>query len=188
MTGNDVRTAFRVDDSMTACPGARMTPHKEIVMRPMVRSLAFPALVGSLVFLTGVSGERQGVVAQEQKVPTVTRMFTGTDGLTHLEPVDMPVSQLIKVAAVQFNRSSAARPNARTIDFHNAPHRRYVVTLSGAAEIVVSGDNNMKFIADRDHILLAEDVTGKGHTTRPVGPEDWVTLFVEVNPAPRPTN
>jgi len=62
------------------------------------------------------------------------------------------------------------------------------VTLSGAGEIVVSGDNRRTFIADRDHILLAEDVTGKGHTTRPVGPDDWVTLFVEINPAAQPAD
>ena len=148
---------------------------------------ALALLVVSLAVGAGLLGPRGTATAQE-KVPTVTRMFTGPDGLSHLEPIDMPVSQLIKVAGVQFNRSSPSRPNARTLDFHNAPHRRYVVTLSGAGEIVVSGDNRRTFIADRDHILLAEDVTGKGHTTRPVGPDDWVTLFVEINPAAQPAD
>lgn len=152
-------------------------------MRRTVRWLAFASLVLALVVTWGVRGGHDNLAAQKN-VPTITRMFTGPDGLTHLEQVDMPVAQVIKVAAVQFNHSSASNPNARTLAFHNAPHRRYVVTLSGAAEIVVSGDNNKKFIADRDHILLAEDVTGKGHTTRPVGPEDWVTIFVEINPNP----
>lgn len=149
-------------------------------MRRTVRRLAFASLVGLFVFMWGASGGHDDLVAQ-RSVPAVTRMFAGPDGLSHLEEVDMPISQLIKVAAVRFNRSSASNPNARTLALHNAPHRRYVVTLSGAAEIVVSGDNNKKFIADRDHILLAEDVTGKGHTTRPVGPDDWVTLFVEID-------
>ena len=153
-------------------------------MRRTVRWLAFPFLVGALVFTWGVLGAHDNLAAQKN-VPSITRMFTGPDGVSHLEPMDMPVSQLLTVAAVQFNRSSASNPNARTLAFHNAPHRRYVVTLSGAAEIVVSGDNNKKFIADRDHILLAEDVTGKGHTTRPVGPDDWVTIFVEIDqPSP----
>ena len=113
-------------------------------------------------------------------------MFSGSDGLSHLERMGIPVSQLIKVAAVQFNRSSSSGlRNARAIEFHNAPHRRFVATLSGAAELEVSGDNGKKFVADRDHILLAEDTTGKGHTTRPLGSEDWVALFVEVDsPAP----
>lgn len=59
----------------------------------------------------------------------------------------------------------------------NAPHRRYVITLSGKAEIVGSGDNKM-FVADPSHMLLAEDVTGKGHTTKGI---DGVSLFVEVD-------
>jgi hypothetical protein len=77
------------------------------------------------------------------------------DGLSHLELVDMPVSKLLEVAAVQFTRSSTSAPIPRTMAFHNAPHRRYVVTLSGTGEIVVWGDPDRKFIADRDHILLA---------------------------------
>ena len=152
-----------------------------------VRLVGFVCLAGSLGWIWTASGGRDRVTAQKAAAnePTVTRMYTGPDGLSHLEQIDMPVAQLIKVAAFQFNRSSASRPNARTLEFHNAPHRRYVVTLSGAAEIVVSGDNNKKFIADRDHILLAADTTGKGHTTKPVGPEDWVTVFIEVDPAPQ---
>ena len=148
-----------------------------------VRLIASGCFVGVLAFALAVTGGRDRVAAQKAaSEPTITRMFTGPDGLSHLEPMDMPVSQLIKVAAFQFSRSSAAQPNARTLEFHNAPHNRYVVTLSGAAEIVVSGDNNKKFVADRDHILLAADTTGKGHTTRAIGPEDWVTIFIEVDP------
>jgi hypothetical protein len=144
--------------------------------------IACGCLVGGLAFAFAAAGGRAGVAAQKgANEPTVTRMFTGQDGLSHLEAMNMPAAE-IKVAAVRFSRSSAARPNARTLEFHNAPHNRWVITLSGAAEIVVSGDNNKKFIADRDHILLAADTTGKGHTTRPVGPEDWVALFVEVDP------
>jgi len=151
------------------------------------RWIGFSCVVGGLVLIWAGSDGRDLAAAQQgaSAVPTITRMYTGPDGLSHLEAMDMPVSKLLKVAAFQFNRSSAARPSARTLEFHNAPHQRYVVTLSGAAEIVVSGDNNKKFIADRDHILLAADTTGKGHTTRPVGPEDWVTIFIEVDPAPQ---
>ena len=149
--------------------------------------IALGCLVSGLTVALAVVAAGDQLSAQNGSAnePTITRMFTGPDGLSHLEPMDMPVSQLIKVAAFQFNRSSASRLNARTLEFHNAPHRRYVVTLSGAAEIVVSGDNNKKFIADRDHILLAADTTGKGHTTRPIGPEDWVTIFIEVDPSPQ---
>ena len=86
---------------------------------------------------------------------------------------------------LQFNRAAGPQksgsPNDAAFAFHNAPHRRYVVTLSGKAEIEASGGG--KFIADPAHILLAEDVTGKGHryTSRPLGNEDWVHVFIEID-------
>lgn len=150
-------------------------------MKRTVRWLALSCTVGGLVFMWSAQGGQDEVVAQ-QSVPTVTSMYTGPDGLTHFKEIPMP-ADFIKVAGVVFNNRRGANPNAssRGLDWHNAPHRRYVVTLSGKAEIVGSAGNKM-FIADRDHILLAEDLTGKGHTTKGI---DWVTLFVEVD-QPRP--
>jgi hypothetical protein len=151
-------------------------------MKRLIRRLAFLFTIAALVYGWRAQSAPDEVFAQ-QSVPTLTRMFTGPDGLTHFEEAPMPVGQFIRVAGIQFNRPNPnQKPHPRTLDWHTAPHRRYVITLSGKAEIVGSGGNRM-FIADRDHILLAEDVTGKGHTTKGI---DWVTLFVEVD-EPRPS-
>lgn len=149
-------------------------------MKRTVRRLAFSCMIVGLVFMWSAQGGQDEVVAQ-QSVPTLTSMYTGPDGLTHFREIPMP-GEFIKVAGVQFNnrRGAGQNPN-RALDWHNAPHRRYVVTLSGKAEIVGSAGNTT-FVADRDHLLLAEDLTGKGHTTKGI---DWVTLFVEVD-QPRP--
>ncbi len=144
-------------------------------MKRLVRRVAFLCTIAGLVFAWSARTGQDEVVAQ-QNVPTLTRMFTGSDGLTHFEEIPIPVGKFIRVAGVQFNRPNE-KPNPRVLDWHTAPHRRYVITLSGKAEIVGSADNTL-FVADRDHMLLAQDVTGKGHTTKGI---DWVTLFVEID-------
>ena len=111
--------------------------------------------------------------------PSLTRMFTGPDGLSHLEPAPMPAG-LFKTAGVQFLRAKAGVAAAPgTLDWHAEPRRRYVVTLSGRAIIETSGGD--RFTADPEHVLLAEDLTGKGHRylARPDGPQDWVLMLVE---------
>jgi uncharacterized cupin superfamily protein len=53
------------------------------------------------------------------------------------------------------------------MDWHNAPRRQYVIMLSGQMEIQV-GDGTVKRFGAGD-VLLAEDLTGRGHTTRVAG-------------------
>ena len=48
--------------------------------------------------------------------------------------------------------------------WHNAPWRQYVVTLSGTWEIETS-DGDIRRFGPGD-VLLAEDLTGKGHVNR----------------------
>jgi hypothetical protein len=106
-------------------------------------------------------------------------MYTGADGLTHFRHIEIPYNLPIQLkGGVVFGRHRIeARGTPR--HFGNAPHRRYVVTLAGAAEIV--GSSGEVFIADPGHILLAEDLTGKGHSTQAVGPGDWVRMFLEID-------
>ena len=158
-------------------------------MKRTARWLAFASLVGCFAYLWGTQASRD-LAAQRHDPITITRMFTGPDGLTHFEETSLPFNApMMKVAGVQFNRAAGPEksggPSAEGFTFHNAPHRRYVVTLSGRAEIEASGGGT--FIADPAHILLAEDVTGKGHryTRRPLGNEDWIHLFVEID-VPKP--
>jgi hypothetical protein len=61
--------------------------------------------------------------------------------------------------------------------WHNADARRYVIPISGRAEVEVAG--GQKFEVGPGRIYIAEDLTGKGHTFRVVGDQDWVALFVD---------
>ena len=64
-------------------------------------------------------------------------------------------------------------PARSATDFHNAPRRQYVVMMSGQLEIEI-GDGT-KRVLDPGDVLVAEDLTGKGHITRGVGEQPRVS-------------
>lgn len=109
----------------------------------------------------------------------VTRVYTGDDARSHLEALDVPLgpgrygslSENVPVTGLMFRET----PAGAALDFHTAPQRQFVVTLSGAAEIEC-GDGSKKRFGAGD-ILLADDTTGQGHITREVeGPRR--SLFI----------
>jgi hypothetical protein len=56
--------------------------------------------------------------------------------------------------------------------------RRYVITLSGRGEIELAG--GQKIMLEPGHVLLAEDLTGKGHIARALT-ADWTAMFVQLD-------
>jgi hypothetical protein len=145
-------------------------------MRKTVRRLAVVALV-ALVFLTlRAQTDRDVVVAQTGQSITVTRIYTGPDGQSHAEELQMKLngrsSELMKATGAQFSRT----PAGNFSDWHVGPRRQYVITLSGRGEIEVAGGK--KISMGPGHINLIEDLTGKGHTTRVVGTEDRITVAI----------
>jgi quercetin dioxygenase-like cupin family protein len=149
---------------------------EEDVMRSTARRLALVALV-AVVFLTlRAQTDRDVVVAQAGQSITVTRIYTGPDGQSHSEEIQMKLngrsSELMKATGVQFSRTAAGNFS----DWHVGPRRQYVITLSGRGEIEVAGGE--KISMGPGHINLIEDLTGKGHTTRVVGTEDRITVAI----------
>jgi hypothetical protein len=101
----------------------------------------------------------------------VSRIFTGDDGRSHFEDLDVPLhdagfgqlSESVPVGGLIFRST----PEAGMLDFHVAPRRQFVVTLSGAVE-VECGDGTVRRF-DPGAIMLADDTTGQGHISREVG-------------------
>jgi hypothetical protein len=100
----------------------------------------------------------------------VLRVFTGDDGESHFEELDVPLnagrygslSDLVPTTGTMFRET----PAGGAIDFHNAPQRQFVVNLTGRVEIEV-GDGTKRQLGAGD-ILLADDTTGRGHITRDI--------------------
>src|SRR5881227_3419446 len=148
-------------------------------MRKLMRSrVAWFALAGSLGVFALIS------TAQTKHKPViVTRLYTGPDGQTHAEEIEAKfapgatndVFALMKISGAELRRASPGAVN----DWHNAPRRQYVITLSGRGEIELAGGK--KIALEPGHIELAEDLTGKGHITRVVGTEDRVTIALPLS-------
>ena len=118
------------------------------------------------------------VMAQTHKPVLITRLYTGPDNQTHAEEVELKftpgspaeVAKMMQVTGAELHRTAGGSVD----DWHRAPRRQYVVTLSGRGELEVAGGK--KISVGPGNIDLVEDTTGKGHITKVVGTEDRVTL------------
>ena len=106
------------------------------------------------------------------------RLYTGDDGDTHLEVMDLASQpDLTKLHSAKGIVFRAAQPG-RFSDWHTAPRRQYVITLSGQGEIGLR-DGTVYRLGPGD-VNLAEDLTGRGHTTRVIGNAPRVTATVHL--------
>jgi quercetin dioxygenase-like cupin family protein len=106
----------------------------------------------------------------------ISRLYTGDDGQTHIERMNLEthpeLGTLQRAEGIQFRST----PPGNFIDWHPAPRRQFVITLSGQVEIGLGDGSVHRF--GPGHVNLAEDLTGKGHTTRVVGDEPRVTATI----------
>lgn len=109
------------------------------------------------------------------------RIYAGPDGESHFEDVEVELtpgggaselSALIPATGIIFRRSAPDQ----YLDFHVAPRRQFVITLAGEAEVEAS-DGEVRHIGPGT-VMLAEDITGKGHITRAVGGTERLSIFV----------
>ena len=108
------------------------------------------------------------------------RIYTGADGESHIEDLDLPFEQVghaMRTATedatgVQFSKLTPGQ----LVEFHTAPRRQYVITLQGQVEIGL-GDG-AKRIFNVGDIELCEDLSGRGHTTRSVGTADRISVQI----------
>ena len=154
---------------------------------------ALVVLVGSFIVFWSETTNRDVAVAQGRKAVVITRIFTGPDGLSHAEDIELNlnargVSDMFRATGAEFSvRPPTAGANARNTgatdpnspDWHTGPARQFVITLSGSSEVEVSG--GVHVLAGPGHINLIEDTTGKGHVTRNFGPEDRIALTIPLS-------
>jgi hypothetical protein len=139
-----------------------------------VRRLVTGALIGVCVLAWGSTTGRDGVEAQGRSKPTVMkRIYTGTDGLSHVEDIVLDAKTVLeKVTGVEVRVS----PPGRFSDWHPGPQRQYIINLAGHGQLEVAEGKvdlppgSMEFI---------DDLTGKGHTTRTMGTENRVSIWLK---------
>jgi hypothetical protein len=104
------------------------------------------------------------------------RLYSGADGQSHFELLDASKT------SEYFNATRSAKGllfrndfAPHIVNFHRAPHRRWVITLSGSVDIGLGDGTSMSF--HPGDVFLAEDITGQGHTATP---HNWVRAYVDI--------
>jgi len=114
------------------------------------------------------------------------RLWTGDDGQSHFE---YGVIALHEGAGADFlsgkmdsvSVSFQQTDSGGSFDWHTAPARQFVITLSGTLEFKTREDKH--FILNPGIVLLAEDTAGGGHSWRLVDQEPWRRIYVVLAPA-----
>ena len=75
---------------------------------------------------------------------TFVRVYTGSDGKSHIEDIDPPFEPFVDVEGAHGEGTPLEAASGITfrrgapgyfLDYHNAPRRQYTITLSGEVEI-----------------------------------------------------
>ena len=110
----------------------------------------------------------------------IVRLYSGSDQKSHFEEIELKfggnqpmLSTDMRAATGAVFRSARA---GLFLERHPAPRRQYLVTLSGSWEIEAS--NGVKRVFKTGDVMLADDTTGEGHTSRVLGNDPHVFMTV----------
>jgi hypothetical protein len=161
-----------------------------MILRNLQIGAAFAsgAVLGFLAPWGRVTRLEGTVRAQVRHAVEVTHIYSGDDGFSHAEKLDVSGSgNVVKLSPVSRAELHWATPSTGGA-FHPERQRQYVITLSGSGEIEVAGGQKVTLVPGQ--IELVEDLTGKGHISRATGTEDrvalWLPLVDQTTPAARP--
>ena len=109
-------------------------------------------------------------------MPKIWRVYSGADGQSHLAEEFLAMKPFVDSEGAHGEAAPAqsaagitfrVSPPGYVLGWHCAPRRQYSISLSGRAEIEVS-DGTVVRLGPGD-VVLAEDLTGRGHISRVVG-------------------
>lgn len=114
----------------------------------------------------------------------VTRIYTGNDNESHFEDLNYElldsgdIGKLSKKIPVKemILRETSGQYN---YNFHTTPEKQFIILLDGEIEIENGHGEKRRFKAG--DILLAEDITGRGHKTKSIDGKPRRSIFVTIN-------
>ena len=106
----------------------------------------------------------------------IYRLYSGTDGESHLEEMDLSKDKQLKQAQETANITFREWAAGHFIDWHPAPRRQYIISLSGHVEIGLGDGTSVVY--NPGDARLVEDTTGRGHTTRVIGNESCIHAVI----------
>ena len=143
-------------------------------MTSTTRFLVSGAFVVGFGLGWAVNLDQGAVGAQAPHKPfMMKRIYTGTDGLSHVEDIELNAQSVLE--KLTGARVSVSQPGSFS-DWHVGPERRYIINLTGGGQLQVAEG---KVDLPAGSIEYIDDLTGKGHTTRNVSKEPRVSIWLE---------
>ena len=110
----------------------------------------------------------------------IVRLYSGSDEQSHFEEIEMTFGGNQPMLTTDARGATSAvfrrAPAGLFLERHPAPRRQFLVTLSGSWEIEAS--NGVKRVFKTGDVMLADDTSGEGHTSRVLGSEPHVFMTV----------
>ena len=114
----------------------------------------------------------------------LVRLSTGADGQSHVSEERVDLAAAGRDLASPWRPATQVRfeetPAHSALDWHDAPRRQYVITLSGVLRFTTRG--GATFTLGPGDVLLAEDTAGGGHRWELIDDEPWRRVYVELDP------
>jgi len=129
----------------------------------------------SVCLLAWGSRSHQNVVGAQApgKATVMKRIYTGTDGLSHVEDIVLDAKSVLeKVISAEVRVGVPGRFS----DWHVGPQRQYIINLSGSGQLEVAEG---KVDLPPGSMEYIDDLTGKGHTTRITSKEQRVSIWLK---------
>ncbi|MCI0921927.1 cupin domain-containing protein [Sphingobacterium rhinopitheci] len=111
-------------------------------------------------------------IEQELSYIPAVRIFSNPDGTSAFELGKLPTYAHAEIKTFWLSSQIEKWQMGR----HVAPRRQYVVTLKGKLKFKVS--DGTTFVIKPGIILLAEDLTGEGHSWEMIQGKKWVRLYI----------
>ena len=108
----------------------------------------------------------------------LVRIYTGSDEQSHFEDLEMPTQDVHRVTTKPGeDLVFRTTPGDRVAEWHNPTRRQYLIVIQGKMEVSVADGTTRQFQAG--DVLLAEDMSGQGHLTKPVdGPYTSLSMGI----------
>jgi hypothetical protein len=128
-------------------------------MKPMLGFSIVLVTVGTCFFMFFGPRRNDAVAAQGRKPVMMYRFYTGKDGLSHVEKIEVKnfdqnnVADLMETTTgATLRRSKPDAPDADFGAFHPGPRRQYIFDLAGHEEVEFSGGERiMRIPGEADH-------------------------------------
>ncbi len=113
------------------------------------------------------------------------RLWTGADSQSHFEwgAIELVAGARGDFLSGKIGAVSVALQETNsggTFEWHTAPARQFVITLSGTLDFVTREQEH--FILKPGIVLLAEDTAGGGHSWKLIDSEPWRRVYVVLAP------